>query len=95
MKILHSKKKNFNKSLDNFLSERRKKLKLSSVSVTKIINDVKKNGDKAILKYEKKFNKNSTIAPSKKQIAKTINHLDKKVKQAIDLAYGRIYKFTW
>ena len=93
MKILHSKKKNFNKSLDNFLSERRKKLKLSSVSVTKIINDVKKNGDKAILKYEKKFNKNSTIAPSKKQIAKTINHLDKKVKQAIDLAYGRIYKF--
>ena len=93
MKILDSKKKNFDKLLDNFLSERKKKLKLSSVSVTKIINDVKKNGDRAILKYEKRFNKNSTIAPLKKQIAKTINDLDKKVKQAIDLAYGRIYRF--
>ena len=58
-----------------------------------IIKDVKKNGDKALLRYERKFNKNSTIVPSKKQISKSILSLDKRVKNAIDLAYKRIYKF--
>ena len=93
MKILNSKSKNFDKSLDNLLSKRKKKLKASSVSVTKIINDVKKNGDKALLKYERKFNKNNIIVPSVKQINKSIKSLDKKVKKAIDDAYNRIYKF--
>ena len=93
MKILNSNNKNFDKSLDNLLSKRKKKLKASSVSVTKIINDVKKNGDKALLKYESKFNKNSIIVPSAKQINKSIKSLDKKVKKAIDEAYKRIYKF--
>ena len=93
MKILNSNSKNFDKSLDNLLSKRKKKLKSSSVSVTKIINDVKKNGDKALLKYERRFNKNNIIVPSVKQINKSIKSLDKKVKKAIDDAYNRIYKF--
>ena len=93
MKILNSKSKNFDKLLDNLLSKRKKKLKASSVSVTKIINDVKKNGDKALLKYERRFNKNNIIVPSVKQINKSIKSLDKKVKKAIDDAYDRIYKF--
>ncbi len=93
MKILNSNSKNFDKLLDNLLSKRKNKLKSSSVSVTKIINDVKKNGDKALLKYEKRFNQNNTIIPSSKQIKKSINSLDKKVKKAIDTAYNRIYKF--
>ena len=42
MIVLKSNNKNFYKSLDNLLSKRKKKLKASSVSVTKIINDVKK-----------------------------------------------------
>ena len=53
IKILDSKKKNFDIVLDRLLSKRRNKIKLSSVSVTKMIQDVKKNGDKAVLKYEK------------------------------------------
>jgi len=93
MIVLKSNNKNFYKSLDNLLSKRKKKLKASSVSVTKIINDVKKNGDKAVLKYERKFNKNNIIVPSAKQRNKSIKSLDKKVKKAIDEAYNRIYKF--
>jgi len=93
MKILNSNSKNFDKLLDNLLSKRKNKLKSSSVSVTNIINDVKKNGDKALLKYEKRFNQNKIIIPSSKQIKKSINSLDKKVKKAIDTAYNRIYKF--
>tara|TARA_B110000196_G_C21144212_1_gene665611 strand:+ start:1909 stop:3198 length:1290 start_codon:yes stop_codon:yes gene_type:complete len=93
IKILDSKLKNFDINLDKLLSQRKNKIQLSAVSVTKIINDVKKNGDKAILKYEKRFNKNNIIVPSLKQITKSIASLDKKVKKAIDLAYNRIYKF--
>ena len=93
MKILNSKSKNFDKLLENLLLQRKKKIQSDSVSVTNIIKDVKKNGDKALLKYEKRFNKNNIIIPSSKQIKKSINSLDKKVKKAIDTAYNRIYKF--
>ena len=93
MKILNSNSRNFNKALENLLNLRKNKVRSNLVSVTNIIKDVKKNGDKAILKYEKKFNQNSIIIPASKQISKSIKSLDKKVKQAIDLAYTRIYKF--
>ncbi len=93
MKILNSKSKNFDKLLDNLLLQRKKKIQSDSISVTNIVKDVKKNGDKALLKYEKRFNQNNIIIPSSKQIKKSINLLDKKVKKAIDIAYHRIYKF--
>ena len=93
MKILNCKIKNFDKLLENLLLQRKKKIQSDSVSVTNIIKDVKKNGDKALLKYEKRFNQNNIIIPSTKQIKKSINSLDKKVKKAIDTAYNRIYKF--
>ena len=93
MRILNSKTKNFDKILDRLLLERRKKIQLNSVSVTNIIKDVKKNGHKAVLKYEKRFNKNNLIAPTPQQKKILIQSLDIKVKHAIDLAYNRIYKF--
>ena len=93
MKVLFSKNKNFDKTLDSLLFKRRKKIISDKVSVTKIINDVKSNGDKALIKYEKRFNKNNKIIPNLKQINKLINSLDPKVKKAIDMAYSRIYKF--
>tara|TARA_Y100001970_G_scaffold175127_1_gene213669 strand:+ start:2575 stop:3858 length:1284 start_codon:yes stop_codon:yes gene_type:complete len=93
MKILNSKNIGFDSQLDKLLSIRKKNFRSSSISVTNIIKDVKKNGDKALLKYEKRFNKNSIIVPTSKEISKAIKSLDKKVKQAIDIAYSRIYKF--
>ena len=93
MKILNNNNKNFEKDLDKLLSQRKKKVQSSSVSVSAIIKDVKKNGDKALMKYEKKFNQNTIIVPSQRQISNSIKSLDKKVKQAIDIAYNRIYKF--
>ena len=93
MKVLDSSKKNFGKLLDNLLLQRKRKVQSSSVSVTNIIKDVKKNGDKALLKYEKKFNKNSIIEPSSNQIQKSIKSLNSIVKKSIDTAYNRIYKF--
>ena len=93
MKILNSTNKNFNNDLESLLSLRKNKINSNSTSITNIIRDVKKNGDKALLKYEKKFNQNRIIVPTLKQISKSIKSLDKKVKKAIDLAYDRIHKF--
>ena len=92
MKILNN-NKNFDRILDNLLLKRKRKIQSNSVSVTSIIKDVKKYGDKALLKYEKRFNKNNIIVPSSNEVSKTIKSLDKKVKNAIDIAYTRIQKF--
>jgi|TARA_B100001142_G_scaffold307879_1_gene338900 histidinol dehydrogenase len=93
IKILDASNKNFNSSLENLLLKRKKKIQNNKSSVSKIINDVKTNGDKAIIKYEKKFNENAIIIPNQKEIKKIISSLDPKIKRAIDIAYNRIYKF--
>ena len=80
MKILNSKNINFDKTLDIFLIQRKNKIQSNLVPVTNIIRDIKKNGDKALLKYERRFNNNSIIIPSPKQVSKSIATLDKKVK---------------
>ena len=92
MKLLDGKNKNFDKHLDRLLNQRKKKIS-NAISVSKIINEVKIKGDKAVLKYEKKFNKNTKIIPSKNQISKSISLLDDKVKKSIDLSFERIMKF--
>ena len=83
----------FNKNFYNQLQiiiEKRNLLSSKSIQidVKKIINDVKKNGDKALIKYEMKFNRNSTIIPSALKITKLIKSLNPKVKKAIDTAYN-------
>ena len=93
MKILDINKKNFDKTLDFLLLRRKNKIKSNFASVTNIIKDVKKNGDKAVLKYEKRFNQNNIIVPNSKKISKTIKNLDDAVRKSIDVAFKRIYKF--
>ena len=93
IKTLDSKKKNFDKLLDKLLFNRKNKIKLNSVIVLKIIKDVKRDGDKSLLKYERKFSKNNSIVVKKKNIEKNIKTLNSKVKKSIDLAYSRIFKF--
>ena len=93
IKILDSKKNNFSSSLNNLLLKRKNKIKFNSSIVINIIRDIRKNGDKALIKYEKKFGKSSIIFSRPKEIQKQIKNLDKKVKKSIDLAYSRIFKF--
>ena len=93
MKSFNTSNTNFKNAFDKELFKRRNKVQSDSISVSNIIKDVRKNGDKALFKYEKKFNKNSIIIPSKKSISKSISLLDVKIKKAINLAYERIYRF--
>ncbi len=93
IKVLDSTKKNFNSYFDAIIKRRKNRTKNISSIVRKIIDDVKKNGDKALLKYEKRYNSNSSIIPNPKKIKKAIAKLDPKVKRAIDVATERIFKW--
>ena len=79
--------------LETYLNKRRSSKSVNTSIVSKIIRDVKRNKNKAVLKYEKKFSQNNQLQPSKEKINKAIKSLDIKVKKAIDFAYNRIYKF--
>ena len=79
--------------LETYLNKRRSSKSVNTSIVNKIIKDVKRNKNNAVLKYEKKFSQNNQLQPSKEKINKAIKSLDIKVKKAIDFAYNRIYKF--
>ena len=97
LKFFNYNKKISQKNLQIILNKRKFIQKKSTLSVKSIILDVKKNGDKAIIKYEKKFSKvnikSNKIIFSIKEINKIANKTDKKIKQSIDLAFNRIKKF--
>ena len=93
IKEINCKNSNFKKKLKNFLEKRRSGKTINTSIVLKIIKDIKKNKLKALIKYEKKFSKNTKIKPSKKEINQSIKNLDPKIKKAIDFAYSRIFKF--
>ena len=97
LKILKLDNKKSLKILKLFLDKRRSIQKDQTKIVSKIIKNVKKNGDKAVLNYEKKFSKIRTksnkIQLSVKEINKISNRTDAIIKKSIDLAYKRIKKF--
>ena len=66
IKILDCKNSKYLTRLNLFLEKRRSRNKVNTDIVSKIIKDVKKNKQKALLKYEKKFSKNKEIKISKK-----------------------------
>ncbi len=97
LKIIKYNKKTSRKTLELFLDKRKHTQKSKSSLVKNIINNVKKNGDKAVLRYEKKFSKVKTksnkILFSNREIDKIARQTEKKIKKAIDLAFNRIKKF--
>ena len=95
IKILNCKNKNYKKKLIEFLEIRRSRKSIDTSIVSKILNDVKKNKLKAVIKYEKRFSKNSKIYASKQEINSSIRQLEPKIKKAIDFAYSRILNFIF
>ena len=60
LKIFNYNKNDASKKLEVFLNRRKFTQKNLASSVYKIIRDVKRNGDKAVLNYEKKYSKIKT-----------------------------------
>ena len=97
LKILRYNKKNSLHDLEIFLNKRKISQKNQSLTVKKIINNVRKSGDRAVLNYEKKFSKVKTrstkIFFSSREINSISKKTDPKIKKAINLAYNRIKRF--
>jgi len=96
LKYLNGNQNNFEKKLSIILNQR-KSIQIKSHIVKKIIQKVKKNGDKAIIEYEKKFSNikanKVSIKFSKKEINKIEKNINIKLKKSIDLAFKRIKSF--
>ena len=93
IKQINCNKKDYLDNLTKFLNVRRSSKKPENKIISKILSDIKKNKNKALIKYEKKFSKNSQIKPSIKEINNAIKFLDPKIKKAIDFALKRIFNF--
>ena len=98
IKILNTKSQDFKKKFNYYLNIRRKYSSSKISTVKKIVNDVKKNKDKSLIKYEKKFNNVKSLNAnklffSKNEIEKSVKTLDIKIKNSIDIAFKRIFNF--
>ena len=97
IKYINGNIKNFDIKLDVILNKRKFLQTNQSKNTRLIIQDVKKRGDKALLKYQKKFSKilknNNKIKFSKKEINDISKKTDPKLKKSIDIALTRIKKF--
>ena len=97
IKFLNANKKNFSKKLELILNSRRQKQNIKTAVVKKILLDVKKNGDKAVLNYERRFSKIKTrskkIKFTKSEINQITKNINKNLKKSIDIAFIRIRKF--
>ncbi len=98
IKILKTSSIDFKKKFNNFLNLRRNYPASKLNRVKKIIEDVRRKGDKSLIKYEKKFNKIKNLNSralffSEGEIKKHIQKLDPKIKSSINTAFERIFKF--
>ena len=89
-----------NANSKNFQKVLLKKIKKRSIFSDKdygiaknIVSDVKKNGDKAVIKYEMRFNKNKKLKTNYSDTIKNIKNLKPEVKKSIDFAFKRILSF--
>ncbi len=98
LKLIKSNQKNFLIKLDIILQKRKLQNPKIDLKVKKIIQDIKKNKDVALIKYEKKYTKLKNISSNNIKLSiterrKIIKKLNKKTKISIDLAFERILNF--
>ena len=97
LKFFNTNKINFLQKLELILSKWKINQQSQSSKIRKILLDVKKQGDKAVIKYEKKFSKinskSNRIKFSNQEIEFILKNIDKKLKKSIDIAFTRIKQF--
>ncbi len=98
LRLIKTNQKNFLLKLSFILDKRKSESSHIDSKIKSIIQDIKKNGDLALIKYEKKFSKFKNISRNnikftKEEENQVIKKLDKKTKSSIDLAFNRILNF--
>ena len=97
LKFFNANQKNSLENLESILEKRKLNQRNQSSTIKKILSNVKRYGDKAVINYEKKFSKIKTnskkIKFSKKEIIKISKKVDKNLKNSIDIAFQRIKYF--
>ena len=74
LKVIDCSGRNYIKKLTLLLDKRRVLNTPNALIVSKIVNDIKKNGIKAVKKYEKKYVNNLEIKLSQKKLTKLLKN---------------------
>ena len=97
LKFFNANQRNYLQKLETILRKRKLTQKDQSSSIKKILSNVKKYGDKAVIRYEKKFSKIKTkskkIKFSNDEINKILRNLDTNLKKSIDTAFNELNYF--
>ena len=98
LKLIKANQSNFLVKLGIILQKRKQQKPKVDLIVKNIIQDIKKNKDKALIKYENKYSKLKNVSLKNIRFTnlerkKIIKKLDKKTKSSIDLAFNRIFNF--
>ena len=99
IKTLDISKTNFNKDLNEYLKLKVENSKTIETFVSVILEDIKKNKDKALIKLSKRFDKTSyksisESVASKAEIAKAYSHISKQTLTSLKKAIINIKKFS-
>jgi histidinol dehydrogenase len=93
MLILNASDNNFNESIQKILNRAENVPKEVEETVNKIINDIKLNGDLALVNYTQKFDGHDDILIIEDELKNARLKVDKKVYDALETAYRRIKFF--
>jgi histidinol dehydrogenase len=93
MLILNASDNNFNESIKKILNRAENVPKEVDETVNKIINDIKLNGDLALINYTQKFDGHDDILITEDELKNARSKVDKNVYDALETAYRRIKFF--
>ena len=93
MLILNASDNNFNESIQKILNRAENVPKEVDETVNKIINDIKLNGDLALINYTQKFDGHDDILITEDELKNARSKVDKNVYDALETAYRRIKFF--
>jgi len=98
MKIINTNDKNFNEEFKNILGRAKVDIKQVSGIVNGIIDDIVKNGNKAVKEHIAKFDGWSPLSDEEllidvKDMENAYNNIDSKLRKSLHLAYDRIKSY--
>ena len=93
MLVLNASDNNFNESIQKILNRAENVPKEVEETVNKIINDIKLNGDLALVNYTQKFDGHDDILIMEDELKNARSKVDKNVYDALETAFRRIMFF--